>query len=874
MAKFTDKLSEIIKQQAPDFVLADHPKFLEWVKAYYAFMECGEMTLSGILSPDNVQLETATATTNYLLLNSSDSHGLDKEDKILFEDTTYGHFQNGEVITGSTSGATSTILVEDLDNSRIFINAENKFIEGETISGSISSSIATVAKYRANPVQNIQQLLDYPDPDKTIQGFLIKFRNAFLQTIPETLYSGVDKRKLIKNVKSLYRAKGTKRASELFFRLLFNESAEIIYPKEQMLRVSDGDWDTRTVIRVKATGTDDLTKLIGQQITQPNDPSDYTINEATAIVESVVKLVIGGTEITEITLGKDTIVGTFVIGQVLSGTDNTDEDVLLSGTITGCPDVATITNDGHLYSTGDTIPITGGGTGATMQVNDTGRGGIESIIIDTVGSGYEIGDTITFTNTDTGGSSAQAKVSVVNGAIAPESGTTGMTSTDHITYEDETVRGDPYTGDKIVQESGTGTGDITDIRMIESGHGYGSLPTVVVTSSGGSNAVVLAYGSQIGRVQSLKTIELGYDYNLSPTPPTIELPTYIVVTSPSASFTSNDTITGGTSNATAAVVNYISGTQVLKVKTVSNGPFQIGETITASPGGATATISKIDVATATTTVDSVVVTQGSYITEDGFISENTMKVQDSLYYQDYSYVIKVGRSIADWRDSYKKTLPPSGFYFTGQVNIQSQLDLKLRNVTGINTGVVEVIQGVIKIVFAPIIGRRLGTASDGTALRANPHQAVYGDLTDSTAEHFTPNTRDLTLNKAITLSMRSGGTITAAGTEIRRGFLYAGPRFNSINREVFRTFADGINIALEEGIGSGHILNETDGDNILYEDNDIKGYTINNLNSLIITGTGSSLDGTTALMSMLATDSSRRVRTNLAMPTHITAVPS
>ena len=277
MAKFTDKLSEIIKQQAPDFVLADHPKFLEWVKAYYAFMECGEMTLSGILSPDNVQLETATATTNYLLLNSSDSHGLDKEDKILFEDTTYGHFQNGEVITGSTSGATSTILVEDLDNSRIFINAENKFIEGETISGSISSSIATVAKYRANPVQNIQQLLDYPDPDKTIQGFLIKFRNAFLQTIPETLYSGVDKRKLIKNVKSLYRAKGTKRASELFFRLLFNESAEIIYPKEQMLRVSDGDWDTRTVIRVKATGTDDLTKLIGQQITQPNDPSDILL---------------------------------------------------------------------------------------------------------------------------------------------------------------------------------------------------------------------------------------------------------------------------------------------------------------------------------------------------------------------------------------------------------------------------------------------------------------------------------------------------------------------------------------------------------------------------------------------------------------------
>ena len=874
MAKFTKKLSEIIKQQAPDFVLSDHPKFLEFVKAYYAFMECGELTLSGILSPDNVQLETATGVTNFLLLNSSDSHGLDKEDKILFEDTTYGHFQNGEIITDATSGATSTILVEDLDNSRLFINAENKFIEGETIVGNISNSIATVSTYRGNPVENIQDLLNYPDPDKTIQGFLTKFRNAFLQTIPESLHSLVDKRKLIKNIKSLYRAKGTKRASEMFFKLLFNENAEVTYPKEQMIRVSDGDWDTKTVIRVKATGTQDLTKLVGQTITQANNPGDITINEATAIVESVIKVLIGGIEITEITLGDDTIVGTFVIGQLITGTDNTDEDVQLSGTITGCPATTSITNDGNLYASGDLITLTGGGTGATMQVNDVGRGPITEIIVDTAGSGYEIGDSITFTNTDTGGSSAQAKVSVVNGGFTPESGTDETSSIDHIVLEDETQSGDPYTGNKIVQESGTGNNDITDIRMIEGGHGYGSLPTVTVSSSGGSSAKVLAYGTDIGRVQSLKTIELGYDYNLSPTPPTIDLPTYILIKGPSGGFTSADTISGGSSSASGKVVSYNSSTQVLKVSSVTNGPFTLGETITASPGGSTATVCRVDTSTATSTVNAVVTTQGAYIGEDGFVSENTMKIQDSLYYQDYSYVIKVGRSIAEWRDSYKKTLHPSGFYFTGQVNIQSQLDLQLRNVTGINSGVVEVIQGVVKVIFAPILGRRLGTTTDGTTLRANPHIGVYGDLTDSTAEHFTPNTRDLTINQLISLRFRSGGSITAAGTEIQRGFLYAGPRYNTINREVFRTFADGIHIALEEGIGSGHILDETDGDNILYEDNDIKGYTIDNLNSLTINGTGSSLDGTTALMGMTGTDDSRKVRTHLAMPTHITVTPT
>ena len=37
-------------------------------------------------------------------------------------------------------------------------------------------------------------------------------------------------------------------------------------------------------------------------------------------------------------------------------------------------------------------------------------------------------------------------------------------------------------------------------------------------------------------------------------------------------------------------------------------------------------------------------TDGQYISE-GKLSESTMKIQDSLYYQDFSYVLKVGQSI-------------------------------------------------------------------------------------------------------------------------------------------------------------------------------------------------------------------------------------
>ena len=64
-----------------------------------------------------------------------------------------------------------------------------------------------------------------------------------------------------------------------------------------------------------------------------------------------------------------------------------------------------------------------------------------------------------------------------------------------------------------------------------------------------------------------------------------------------------------------------------------------------------------------------------------------MKVQDSKYYQDFSYVLKVGQSINDWRDSFKKTMHTAGFYFTGQVDLQSRLSAKVRApVVGIVSG--------------------------------------------------------------------------------------------------------------------------------------------------------------------------------------------
>ena len=793
MAKFTDKISNLINQQVPEFVLEQHPKFLEFLKTYYTFMESAELGVTSVQTTEGILLETETNQNNELILDGSridtDRTQLDAGDKVLLESSAFGKFTRGETITGSTSNATATVLAEDLDNNRLFISAQDKFIDGEEVVGANSNATATINNYKPNPVTNIQDLLNFRDPDKVVSNFLTKFRNEFLNTLPETLSNGVDKRKLIKNIKSLYKAKGTNRGHELFFRLLFGVESETFYPRENILRSSDGKWDTRKILRAIGT-TGNTLDLIGRTI-------EGETSEATAIVENVFKFQIGANEVTEFILNGDTLVGTFQTSEVVRGTETDAEDIYIKAVITGIPTSPSITNDGSLYSETDTVTILGGGQSAIIQVDGIGRGGIEEIIIDDGGSGYEIGDDLVFTNTNTGGGSARAKVSVVNGGFTQEESTSNID--DHIVLEDETVRGDSYTGDKIIQEGGTGSGDITDIRIISKGNNYQSLPTVTVDDTNGSSATVYAYGDQIGKIQSLKVLSPGAGYEASPTPPTLTLPSYLIISNISGTFVADDTITGLDSSSTvvtATVISYSSDTGILKVSSPT-GQFAENTTITSS-NTSTATVSKNNLGTATIGVGAVVDTDGTYINQDGHISETSMRIQDSLYYQDFSYVIKVGRTINDWRDSFKKTVHSAGFYFTGQVDIATQVSAQLQSITGINSGTDHgQVAAVLNTLFSTIFGRRLGTTTDGTTLRVTPQLGVDPDFDDSTSDHFTSNTRDLTLTQSIVLKgilIKELTTIRSNNT--RYGVPVAGPTLKSINQLILgQNFASQVTIA-------------------------------------------------------------------------------
>ena len=815
-----EKISSLVGQQSPEFVQSDHPGFVDFLKSYFIFMESAEMQVTNISEQDEILLETENPDINFKILNE------DGTAPLLESNSFASAFTLGEVITGSVTGAQSTILSPDITNSKLFISANSRFKTGETITGATSGATATVSKYRGNPVQNIQQFLNLADADKTIFDFLSDMRKSFMTGITENLHPDVDKRKTLKNIKGLYRAKGTAKANKLFFQMLFNETPDIYYPNRDLLKPSIGKFSRKSILRV-TQNSGSVLNLTGKTITMVSGN-----NTASALVENVTSFAIGSTVLFELELNTETIKGTFLDGEVITGVDNTDNTLVAKGTIKTILNDISITNDGHLYTTASSVSLSGGGgSGATAFIEEIGSGGVEEIIVVDGGSNYAVGDTLTFNFTNSDGAGAEAVVAVVNGGIAGETGT----SADHIILEDGTQAGDPYTGNKIVQEAGTSaTKDITDIRVTRSGHGMISLPTATVSSTSGADAVVRTYGSQIGRIKKFSILDQGINFTGTPT---VVLEGNAVYKSSSGTISADETFTG--SGSTSGTLKSID-TSTNKISfTTATGAVVAGQTLTFS-GSGTVVIEKVDQATATASVATKVLTSGAYTTQDGFISEKDKRIQDSVYYQDYSYVVKVGESITKWRDYIKKAIHPSGFNVSGLVRIQTRVSGEISvPVQGIVTGIEDTpLFSTYKFLFATVFGRRAGTDTDGTTLRASAK--VGNDNRDT----HTASTRDVTVNRKVTVKLF--GDSEDLGFKIRgqlrnHGFAYAGPRTKN---------------AFQFGIFSGPYINGT-------------GVPVSQWGNYHLSGMlDSTLNGTVLTLGELndPVNNSRNLKTNIAFP--------
>ena len=772
------KVRTHIQTQLPEFIQADHPIFASFVKAYFQFLESAEVTFSEV----NNYLRQESSSVNFVL----DENG----DQIVLEDSEV-KFLVGETVTGQSSNATGKVLVDDVDDGkRLFITSNSKFQVGEIISGNTSNASGTIQTYRPNPISNIQQLINFTNVDSTLFSFLDNFRDAFLEGIVDNLDTTVDKRKLIKNVRDLYLAKGTKKGHELFFRLLLNEQPSILFPNENMLKVSDGKWTTRRLIRVEtggALGSGNIPDLVGQPILGIS-------SQATAIVTSTVSFREGGTTIVEIEIDENTKTGAFEEGEQISGISSVN-DLDVTATIRGIVVSVAINNSGQYYSVNQKVnvgTVANSNNAAQVKVQTINTGSIDEFIIDDAGTGYAVGDDLIINNENTNGTGAAAQVSVVGGGIAPESGSTApsfdttddvsqrfdntnskfdkeigeydMKTSDHITLEEESqiFYGDDYDGTKIVLETGTFADlsvasqatEITDIRLISGGNGYTQLPKLDKTNkyttagvrddasgqvyntgiitTGGSGAKVLPISrSGLGSIGSFELTNSGINYTSAPT---ITPFRHAVLKDISGTIQVGDTLI----THTGTITGFNADTQLISIDTDETF---IEGTLIRTSGSASATIANIDIASGTANTGTESVTAGEFLGSDGIISEDVNRIQDSFYYQDYSYVVKVGESIASWRDSLRSSLHPAGWIVFGEVEIKSRVFAGVQTSTIVPSSFTPELASILKTLFSAVFGRRLGTTDDGTSLRVSAQTGVesHTDLSNAT--------RDLTLKR-------------------------------------------------------------------------------------------------------------------------------
>ena len=72
MAKFNEKISTILNSQIPEFVIADHPKFAEFLKVYYQLLESAELKIKDVQNTVGVLIETETGQENNLVFNQQE----------------------------------------------------------------------------------------------------------------------------------------------------------------------------------------------------------------------------------------------------------------------------------------------------------------------------------------------------------------------------------------------------------------------------------------------------------------------------------------------------------------------------------------------------------------------------------------------------------------------------------------------------------------------------------------------------------------------------------------------------------------------------------------------------------------------------------
>lgn len=128
------------------------------------------------------------------------------------------------------------------------------------------------------------------------------------------------------------------------------------------------------------------------------------------------------------------------------------------------------------------------------------------------------------------------------------------------------------------------------------------------------------------------------------------------------------TVNGNVSNSTSVTLSAADVGIRLGGQVTGTG---ISDTVTvASIQGSAITLSSAQ--TIATGTELTFTQTGTYADTKGQLSNN-IKIHDSVYWQKFSYLIRTGKNLSDWKNAFSKLVHPAGFKFFGEILILTQL---------------------------------------------------------------------------------------------------------------------------------------------------------------------------------------------------------
>ena len=705
MATVNNNLSCIVENQLPVSFRNENPMFVQFLKSYYQFLESIQVHLSANTGAFS-EGEVITSDTNSATA------------KILSIDT-------------STNLGTGVYLYVSQTNNVIFE-------AGETITGD-SGAIGTIHHYRRNPLNASKVALDWSEFPSPNNDLFYNFRYEFFENWPEDL--DIDKKIFARKIKEVYMEKGNERSFQTLFRAaLSTEQVQFYYPKVDMLKPSHGDWIRNITLHVndEFTNREFLGRTIVGQITGSSAfITSLSLNKVstTYVTELYLKNQIGnfkiGETVTATSLSDDgSFANSAVLGMISSnpnanvttmvteGRQYTKEEIipLIGGVGVGAiAKVGSTTEDqvtsllrinkGEGYQVGDWVDFDN-----TLSLpTESARAKVTELdpfALSTVEKCnekiFELANTHVMTlssetdipireefllsnyfiqNNASQSTKRGVVVEVLSNTVIRYAPTANSSADTSLAFtSDDTVYAFRRDGFAFTP---------TLISEIESDHPYTNSVAINgdyggISANVGHTATFLSNTNTstlesltfsdvtVGKIETIEIMDYGKGYQSTPTLSIDTNFNYIE--------TNGYPSTGGRSypiGQDAVFVVDTMGGGVTSVR-IDNPGTGYGTDKWGTPVPPTFDFTGFGdgLANATLIMDSVRYYPGFYSGADGQCSSQK-KIQDSVYYQDFSYVIQSDKSVELFRDLILNTIHPAGLNMFGEVAMSAVLDMSL-----------------------------------------------------------------------------------------------------------------------------------------------------------------------------------------------------